>query len=319
MAGGLSPLLLLWLATAPTDAPVAVARGPVSVQATASKAEVALGEPFSLELKATGPAGTRYTFLSDAADDSFALRTPPDGAAGKTPPPEGVHRYEAALFALGQAEIPPIPVSYRLPDGTAGEARSRPLALKVISTLPRDPQQQKLADIRGPLAVSVSPVFWLALALLILLAGAAVVGLLRRRRRRTAPPTVSVPELPADAEALRALDALAGSGLLAAGEYRAFYIRLTEIAKRYLERRLSAPVLEMTTAETLVFLRGHPVAGLLLAAVRDLAEAADRIKFANGAGLAAEAERHLAAVRALVPELEQRLRPVEAPAEGRAA
>ncbi len=315
----LSPLLLLWLVTAPADAPAAPATGPVSVRVTASKAEVALGEPFTLELEASGPAGTRYTFPGEAADDSFTLRTPLDSAAGKTPPPEGVHRYEAAVFALGRAEIPPIPVSYRLPDGTTGEARSRPLTLKVVSTLPRDPQEQKLADIRGPLALSVAPAFWLAVALLLLLAGAAVVWLLRRRRRRAAPGTVSAPELPPDTEALRALDALAGSGLLAAREYRTFYIRLTEVAKRYLERRLSAPVLEMTTAETLAFLRGHPSAGLLLAAVRDLAEAADRIKFAKGEGLAAEAERHLAAVRALVPALEDRLRPSEAPAEGRAA
>ncbi len=315
----LSPLLLLWLATAAADAPSSAATGPVSVQATASKAELALGEPFTLELKAAGPAGTRYTFLGEASDDSFALRTTSAGAAEKTPPPEGVHRYQAAVFALGQAVIPPIPVSYRLPDGTTGEARSQPLTLKVVSTLPRDPQQQKLADIRGPLAVSIAPAFWLALALSILLAGAAAAWLLRRRGRRRAPQTVSVPELPADAEALRALDALAGSGLLAAGEYRAFYIRLTEVAKRYLERRLSAPVLEMTTAETLAFLRGHPVAALLLAAVRDLAEAADRIKFARGEGLAAEAKRHLAAVRALVQELEERLRPPEAPAEGKAA
>ena len=130
-----------------------------------------------------------------------------------------------------------------------------------------------------------------------------------------------MPELPADAEALRALDALAASGLLSRGEYRPFYIQLTAVAKRYLERRLGAPVLEMTTAETLAFLRGHAHGGDLLPVVRDLAEAADRIKFAKGQGLAQEAERHLAAVRALVPALEARLRPVvtDAAAEGKAA
>ena len=55
--------------------------------------------------------------------------------------------------------------------------------------------------------------------------------------------------------------------------------------------------------------------------VRDLAEAADRIKFAKGQGLSQEAERHLAAVRALVRALEARLRPAPAePAgEGKAA
>ena len=77
----------------------------------------------------------------------------------------------------------------------------------------------------------------------------------------------------------------------------------------------------MTTAETLAFLRGHPHGGDLLPVVRDVAEAADRIKFAKGQGLSQEAERHLAAVRALVPALEARLRPApaEPTGEGKAA
>jgi hypothetical protein len=153
------------------------------------------------------------------------------------------------------------------------------------------------------------------------LVAAAIVWLVRRRRKAEPSRAVAVPEVPADAEALRALSSLAVSGLLARGEYRPFYIRLAAVAKRYLERRLGAPVLEMTTAETLAFLRGHAHGGDLLPVVRDLADAADRIKFARGQGLAEEAERHLAAVRALVPALEARLRPAatDAAAGGKAA
>jgi len=129
-----------------------------------------------------------------------------------------------------------------------------------------------------------------------------------------------LPELAADVEALGALEALAREGLPARGELRPFYIRLSVIAKRYLERRLGASVLEMTSAETFAFLRGHPHGGELLPVVRDLAEAADRIKFAKGRGLVPEAERHLASVRALVPALEARLRPAPpAETEGKAA
>jgi hypothetical protein len=77
----------------------------------------------------------------------------------------------------------------------------------------------------------------------------------------------------------------------------------------------------MTTAETLAFLRAQPKSGDLLPVVRDLAEAADRIKFAKGQGLGPEAERHLAAVRALVAALEALLRKAatEAAADGKAA
>jgi hypothetical protein len=319
--------LASWLlAVAPpaaaSPAPPAPPPSPVSVRASASKAEVTVGEAFVVEVKASGPAGTTFTFPGEAVTDTFELRTPPpDPRQSAAPPPApGTHRYEAAVYALGEAEVPPISVRYRLPDGTEGEAPSEAIALKVVSLLPRDPQQQKLADVRGPLAVGIGPPFWIALAAGLVLAAALVVWLVRRRRKAESPPAVPVPELPADAEALRALDALLASGLLSRGEYRPFYIQLAAVAKRYLERRLRAPILEMTSAETLAFLRSHPRGGELLPVVRDLAEVADRIKFAKGHGLAPEAERHLAAVRALVPSLEAKLRPaVTDGEEGRAA
>jgi hypothetical protein len=303
---------------------LAQAAGPVSVTATAtaSKAEVTVGEAFTVEVRATGPAGTTFTFPGEAASDTFELRTPPSDTRSPAPAVEpGTHRYDAAVFALGEATLPPIAVRYRLPDGTSGEASTKEVALKVVSLLPKDAQEQKLADIRGPQAVGIGRAFWVALGTGLVLAAALAAWLVRRRRRVEAPRAVPAPERPADVEALLALDALAASGLAFRGEYRSFYIRLTEVAKRYLERRLEAPVLEMTTAETLAFLRGHAHGGGLLPVVRDLAEAADRIKFAKGQGLAQEADRHLAAVRALVAALEARLQPAVAdPArEGKAA
>ncbi|HEX9189183.1 MAG TPA: hypothetical protein VGB87_19045, partial [Vicinamibacteria bacterium] len=242
--------LLLGAATAAAPSPAPAAPSPVSVKATASKAEVTVGEAFGIELKATGPAGATFTFPGEAVTDAFEMRTlPPDpGAAAAAAPEPGTHRYEAAVFAVGEAEIPPIPVRYRLPDGTEGEASSEAIALKVVSLLPKDKEQQKLADIRGPLEVGIGRPFWIALVVGLVLAAALVLWLVRRRRKAEAPRAVPVPELPADAEALRTLDALLASGLLSRGEYRLFYIQLAVVAKRYLERRLGAPILEMTSA-----------------------------------------------------------------------
>jgi hypothetical protein len=331
LAGSLALLLLAQAPALPADgaapagptvaasARVAPATGPVAVVATAGKSAVGIGEPFAIEVRASGPAGTTYTFPGELSDDTVDLRTPPADPKS-APPAPGVHRYQASVFSLNQAQIPPIPVRYRLPDGTAGEAATAPLDLKVTSVLPKDPEQQKPADIRGPLPVSIGPAFWIALAALVVCLAALAAWLARRRRRPTpAAAAPAAPPVPPDAEALRALDALAASGLLASGEYRAFYIQLTAVAKRYLERRLGAPVLEMTTAETLAFLRGHPSADDLLPTVRDVAGAADRIKFARGEGLVAEAERHLGAVRRLVATLEERLTPRPPLADGRAA
>lgn len=319
--GALALLLLAVANTADPVPPPAPAASPVTVTATPSRSEVSIGEPFVLEVKATGPSGTTFTFPGEAVTDAFELRPSPDAEGVSPAPGSGVRRYEATVFSLDDVTIPPVPVRYRLPDGTEGEAASEPLALEVSSLLPRDPQEQKLADIRGPRPVGIGRAFWIALVVLLALLAALATWLVRRRRRVEEAPPAPVPALPPDVEALRALDELAASGLLIRGEYRPFYIRLTEVAKRYLGRRLGAPVPEMTSAETIAFLREHAHGAEALPAVRDLAGAADRIKFARGEGLAAEAERHLAAVRGLVPALETRLRPAEPPAasEGKAA
>lgn len=294
--------------------PVQAADEPRAV-ATASKAEVTVGEAFTVAVEATGPAGTTFAFPPEIALEAFELRT----AADASPPPPGVHRYQAAVFGLGDAQVPPIPVRYRLPDGTEGEVKTAPIPLQVVSLLSKDKEQQKLADVRGPVEVGIGGVFWAGVAVLTLLLAGLVLWLRSRRRRAVVVPLAApLPALTPAVEALRALDALVASGRLARGEYRSFYIELTAIVKRYLERRLEAPILEMTTAEMLAHLRASPQGVELVSPLRDLAGAADQIKFARGAGLEAEAERHLAGVRGLVRTLEARLQPA-APEGGKAA
>ncbi len=290
----------------------------VRAEAAASKTEVTVGEAFTIEVKAEGPAGTSFAFAAEGGGEQLELRTP---AASASSPMPGRHTYEAAAFALGDVEIPPLPVRYRLADGTEGEARTAPIRLKVVSLLPKDPAEQKLADIRGPVSVDVGRAFWIALTVVLLL----LVGLglwLWRRKRAASQPETAIPEVPPDEEALRALERLASSGNLARREFRPFYIALTAIAKRYLERRLDAPVQEMTSAEMVAFLRDAAHGQELVGPLRDLANAADRVKFARGAGLTEEAERHLSDVRFAVKALETRLRPAETSAQppaGRAA
>jgi DNA-binding PadR family transcriptional regulator len=285
-----------------------------SVHATASKDEVTLGEPFQVEVRAEGPAGTVWTFPPELRGESAELRALPEDP--QAPLPAGLQRYEAAVFGLGEVELPALKVGYRLTDGTSGEAAVEPLTLIVGSLLPRDPKEQKLADIRSPLPLEIGPPFWYASALALAALACLVAWLLRRRRIAARPAVAPAPEVSADAEALAALERLRASGVLERQEHRAFYIALTEIGKRYLERRLQAPVLEMTSSEAVAFLRDHEHGRALAMAVRELASAADQVKFARGEGRAEEALRHLAAVRQLVGDLEARLRPAPTGAPG---
>lgn len=290
----MTALVLLALLAAPT------------ARASASKTSLTVGEAFVVEVTVAGPAGATFELPKEAGNESVELREAP---AAASPPPPGVHRYDAMALALGDVELPGIDVPFRLADGTTGKATTEPIRLRVESVLPKDPKQQKLADIRGPVPLAIGTPFWVAVTIASLLIAGAVAWWLRRRR--PAPVVAAAAEVAPDVEALAALDRLAGAGMVERADYRAYYIALAEIAKRYLERRLGAPVLEMTSAEMASFLRDHPAASSFATSVRDLAGAADRVKFARGAGLEDEARRHLESARALVRGIEDRLRPKE--------
>ena len=302
------PVLLLTAACVMIALAFPALAAEVKVTAEASATEVSVGQRFVVTVEASGPAGTAWTFPAEPGDEKVALRPAP-----AQPPGGHAFAYEAAAFAVGEVSVPGTVVKYRLPDGSEGEARSEPIPLRIVSLLPKEEAERALADIRGPVKLPLGAFFWGGLALAATAAAAAIL-LFRRRRRPKIVAAPVRPDVPPDVEALAALDALAASELIAAADLKPFYVALAEIAKRYLERRLGAPVLEMTSAEAIAFLRDIVPARELTPPLRDLMLAADQIKFARGHSERVTAERHLVAVRAVVTVLEARLRPTETPA-----
>lgn len=294
--------------------PDTASRDGVKATATVSRANVSVGERFAVVVKVEGPAGTTWTFPERIADEHSELTTATP-APGEQPPP-GSHRYDAAVFGLEDVSVPSIAVHYRLADGRDGDVKTAPVPLHIVSLLPKDQADPKLADVRPPVSLPAGVAFWVALVAGIGLIAAAVVAVVRRRHRPSEVAAAPVPEVAPDVEARAALDALAAAGMLDRGELREFYIELAEIAKRYLERRLDASVLEMTTSEMHAFLRDHPRAHRHAVTMRDLAGAADHVKFARGHGAVEAARHHLDSVRLLIADLEARIAAETAPAAG---
>lgn len=295
---------------------VSPAPGPVAstikVTARASTTDVSVGQQFTVDVEVTGPSGTTFTFPESAGNDKIELRLAPPPA--DAPPSPGRRTYEAAAFVVEDAAVPAITVGYKQANGSTGSGASQPIPLRIVSLLPKDPEGQKPADIRPPLGIPIGTPFWVACGVAVAGIAALVVVLLRRRRRPSVTITPAAPPMPPDLEARLALDHLVGSRLLSEERFKEFYVALTELAKRYLERRLGAAVLEMTSSEAIAFLRDHQHGRDLLPTVRDLVHTADFVKFARGAAAIETGERHLAAVRDLVDNLEARLRAAEAAA-----
>ena len=269
-----------------------------------STSNVSIGERFQVTIEVLGPSGTTYEFPKEISNGSVELvqSRPSTTLAGSA-------AYDAQVFAVGDGgRIPEIEIPYKSADGVLGVVKSSAVRINVISTLDPNEANPAPADFAPPMPVLVSRAFWIASSLGGLLLVAAFVVLARRLRFPRKPAHLSIiPAVSPEEEALRGLDKLAAS--LAAVEPKAFYIQLTQILKQYLERRLQAPVLEMTSTETLAFVKAHAWAAPHSVALRDLVTSADLVKF-GGSSDAANADRQIQLVRDLVSRID-RLRRAE--------
>lgn len=288
--------LFLALAQASVQAPV--------LEVRPSTANVSIGERFQVTLEARGPSGTAWEFPKQINDGSVELiqSNPATALANSV-------TYDAQVFAIGaDGRIPEIEVRYKSADGSMGSVKSAPVPLNVVSTLDPNDKNPAPADFAPPLPVLVSRAFWIASSLAGLLLIAALIALIRRIRfpKKAVDPTVT-PAISPEEEALNALDRLAAAR--ATIDPRAFYIQLVPILKQYLERRLDAPVLEMTSTETLAFVKAHSWTAPHAVALRDLVTSADLVKF-GGSSDASNAERQIQLVREIVARID-RLRRAE--------
>jgi hypothetical protein len=201
--------------------------------------------------------------------------------------------------------IPPAVVKFADDGGKPGEARSEETTVEVTSRLAAGeaiPDIRERLDIRIPAGpADARGVNWWVLgaaALVTLgLSAFAIRVFVRSRRAEIARPR------PPWELALEELGWLRASGLVAAGRLEEFYVALSGIVRRYVERRFLIMAPEMTTDEFLLVARDH---ASLAAAHKDLLKgflvACDLVKFARYVPEASEADEALVAAERLVRE-----------------
>ncbi len=210
---------------------------------------------------------------------------------------------EGGAVARGReyALQPFLPGEYELPALTVlvnGSPRlvSDPIPVTVESVL-EDPEAAELEDIAGPVDVPV-PWWWWAVAALVAAALAAAGAYWRKRRKAALSASRVVP--PHEA-ALAALDALLGRGLPGPDEVKRFYMRLSDIVRRYVEERFGLRAPEQTTEEFLAAMAASPAVGREhQRLLRSFLEQADMVKFAKFTPGRDEAEDAVDAARRFV-------------------
>lgn len=290
------PILALALLLGPTDDPAP------TVEVRPASANVSIGERFRVTLEAHGPRGISYDFPKNISNGNIEMiQAPALSATGDSAV------YETQLFALGKdAQIPAIEVPFASADGTRGAVTTEPLALNPVSTLDPNDKNPAPADYAPPQPVLVSRAFWIVNSIAGILLLAALIALVRRLRSpKGLSDAIVTPPVSPEEEALTRLAALAQTAQSL--DPKAFYIQLVQTLKQYLERRLEAPVLEMTSTEALGLVRAHAWTSEHAAHIRDLISAADLVKF-SGVSDASHTDRHLQLVREVVARVDRERR-----------
>lgn len=194
------------------------------------------------------------------------------------------HKYLITSFQEGMQVLPAqrVVYSYR---GKKDTALSMPLVVSVYE--PAVDTTQAIKPIKPPIKTPLTfreILPWIGLGMgALLLVAAAVVAYRYLRRRRGDPEIFSLkPRDPPHVIAFRELDRLKEEKLWERGHVKAFYTRLTEITRTYIERQYGIPAMERTTGEIMqAFRRSNTENGLLEEMLGDLLNVADLVKFAK--------------------------------------
>lgn len=262
---------------APVD--VRASQGSVSVRLTAPTSRIEAGQPLAMELAIEATPGDTFEVPQiGTALGSFDVLS----SSRQTGQSDGVRRATLRFTVLtldsGEVTLPAIPVAITRADGTRSTLDAGPVTLAVSSLMGGQFDPAAIRDIKGPVTIDVGWAWWWIVAGCA--AGAmALLGALtlwRNRARRLAPP------VPAHEWALAELESLERDALPESGQTHPFWVRLSDIVRRYVERRFDLHAPERTTPEFLAEARSHAALSedhrMLLA---QFLRMADMVKFAG--------------------------------------
>ncbi|NNN07506.1 MAG: hypothetical protein HKL90_16575 [Elusimicrobia bacterium] len=178
-----------------------------------------------------------------------------------------------------------------------GRALTAP-TVRLNVTAPKVAKDADIADIKAPRSAPLPWWPWLVAAAL---AAAAYAAWRARKNRAIDAPAVAVaPPVPPEAAAENALAELEASGLWERGEHAAFYLRLTDILRVYLEARYGEAATAMTSAEVARLVKAREPDLRASATAREVLSRADLVKFARIKPSATEGPDDVGLVRALI-------------------
>jgi len=164
-------------------------------------------------------------------------------------------------FLSGDYVIPPMKVFFQKKDDTDNtehKIETEEISVHVRSLLPENFEQMSLHEILPPenLPQSYHLWMWAGVPGLIAFISVIIVFIIIRKRKQTGNGLSAI-QIPAHQQAFNELNALVSENLIEKGDIKAFYQKISDIIRRYIENRFSIKAPEQTTEEFLSGIQSH--------------------------------------------------------------
>ncbi len=278
------------------------AQDKISVESTIDKQTITIGDRITYTVRISSDTSLTVDSLTVGTNlGAFEVKDyKPRQTTIKNGTRMSTESFEITTFTTGDYTIPPVTIRYRTPSGENKSVATDPLPIKVNSLLSGE-QGEDIKPLK-PLKMFPRefPTLWVIIGSL-LLVGAALFFWLYRRARRPIDLATAVADTRFPWEiALEELAKLRESDLLARGEYKLFYLELSDIFRRYLEKRYGIYALERTTIEIIMEFRRLALDQREEKIIHDFLEGCDLVKFAKYIPSADDIERDYTTAREFV-------------------
>ena len=257
---------------------IATADIPVDVKNTADPRRVTLGDEIKYVLDIEYPKKFSLVPLPEPLPVApFEVKFKEHSSAEERSRVHEHFLFTLTVFDLGEKKIPPIPIRIKDPQGMMYEIPTDEVSIQVVS-IGKPTEKADIRPIKGPVSLSLKAVqrWFLALAIFLITFVTAVVYFSRRKRLSLDPESL----LPPHERAMRELSRLRQKDLAGRDE-KIYYSELSDILRRYLERRFDLSVFEWTTVELVTELKARNFDPLVIEKIREVLEIADLVKFAK--------------------------------------
>jgi hypothetical protein len=213
------------------------------------------------------------------------------------------YKYKISIYETGDFELLPVVFKYIINGKEESKKTEKAIKIKVKSVLPADANDIK--PIKAPqefkTPVPYRFLYMVALIIMALLILTLLSYFLYRKYFLKKPcEAQSLPLLLPDEEAHKSLDELLKLNLLHEGKIKDFYITLSDIIRRYVERRFNIMTFEKTTDEIIHQMRQKD--GACVNKLKDLLSDCDLVKFAKLIPSNAECNGHVLKSRNFIDE-----------------